>query len=399
MNLSPISSSRIASISLGLVALFVLYVGLQELRAVLIPLVLAVLVAFIFQPIVLFLKEKRVPTWLALVVVVVGSSVVLGGVGWIVYASAQSMIGDYSSFVREIESTIRPVVVEVEAFLAGIANRLGLEAEEGVLRQLLDLAVAALPVTAVLSDIASIAGTTAIVLLFMMFILAGTGQLEQKVEKAYPSEVAEKIIGAMNNISSQVRQYLVAKTIISAATGILIFGVLRLTGVQYPVFWGFLAFVLNFVPNFGSIVAVILPTLWAFLQSQSAGMAADAIASWVPFLALLLMALVQGVMGNIVDPKLIEARLKLSPLLVLMSLLFWGYLWGIVGVILAVPLTATIKIIFENIDAFRPVAMLMGSAENGKHSRPPDPVAVEDVSGIAAASPEQETAAASAEEA
>ena len=350
-----------ASIALGIIATFVLFVGLLELQAVLIPLVLAVLLSFIFQPIVLFLKSKSIPTWLALIVVVIVASAVFGLVVWVVYSSAQMVIGDYSLFAERFESRIKPFIEQTELFLTSIAGPLGIPVEEGLMRQLLESLLEDNPISEVLSDIVSIAGTTALVILFMMFILAGAGQLEHKVSKAYPSDVARQIAGAMKNISSQVRQYLIAKTIVSAGTGLLVFGVLRITGVEFPVFWGFLAFVLNFVPNFGSIVAVILPSIWAFLQFSD---------PWTPLLAMLLMWLVQGVMGNVVDPKLMAFSLNLSPLLVLISLLFWGWLWGIVGIVLAVPLTSTIKIICENIDSLRPVAILMGSAENRRRANP-----------------------------
>lgn len=351
------------SIPLGIMAIYVLFVGLLELKAVLVPLVLAVLLSFIFQPTVLFLKKKSIPTWLALVVVVVVASAILGLVGWVVYSSAQMMIGDYSIFAERFETRIKPFIDRIEEFVAGIAGPLRIPAEEGLMRQLLDSLLAVRPVSTVLVDIVSVAGTTALVLVFMMFILAGAGQLEDKVSKAYPTGIAQQIIGAVNNISSQVRQYLIAKTIVSAGTGILVFVVLRITGVEFPVFWGFLAFILNFVPNIGSFVAVSLPSIWAFLQFDGI---------WTPLLAMLLMWTVQGVMGNVVDPKLMAFSLNLSPLLVLISLLFWGWLWGIVGIVLAVPLTSTVKIIFENIDSLRPLAVLMGSAE--KRQRKPVPV-------------------------
>lgn len=349
-------------IALGIMAIYVLFVGLQELQVVLIPLVLAVLLSFIFQPIMLLLKRKNIPTWLALVAVVMVASAVLGLMVWVVYSSAQEVIGDYSLFADRFESRIRPFIDQTELFLTGIAGSLGISVEEGLMRQLLTSLLEVHPVSNVVADIVSVAGTTALVLLFMMFILAGAGQLEHKVSKAYPSELALQIVAAMNNISSQVRHYLVAKTIVSAGTGILVFGVLRITGVESPLFWGFLAFILNFVPNFGSIVAVILPSVWAFLQFPE---------PWTPLLAMGLMWLVQGVMGNVVDPKLMAFRLNLSPLLVLMSLLFWGWLWGIVGIVLAVPLTSTVKIFCENIESLRPVAVLMGSAENQKRRKKP----------------------------
>ncbi|MDE2834222.1 MAG: AI-2E family transporter [Bacteroidota bacterium] len=378
MDIGSLKGSRMVGIALTVMAIYVLFVGLQELQVVLIPLVLAVLLSFIFQPTVLFLKSKRFPTWLALVAVVLVASAVLGLVVWVVYSNIQVVVGDFSNIAERFESQIRPIINQIEGSLSGVAATLNIPLERGLMRQLLDSLLEAQAVSTVVADVVSIAGTTALVLLFMMFILAGAGQLEQKVSKAFPPETARQIVAAMNNISSQVRQYLVAKTIVSAGTGLLLFAVLRITGVEYAVFWGFLAFVLNFVPNIGSVVAVILPSLWAFLQFSE---------PWTPFLAMGLMWLVQGVMGNVVDPKLMASSLNLSSLLVLISLLFWGWLWGIVGIVLAVPLTSTIKIICENIESLRPVAVLMGSAESGQRRKILRAVQVE-----AGAGPEAEPA-------
>ena len=350
--------NRVVTIIMVIIAAFIIYRGLQELTVVLIPFSLAVLLSFIFQPIVLYLKIRRVPTWLALVLVIVVSSVLLGLMGWIVYSSAQQMVGDFNLFSERFETQIRPVIDKAEAFLANLTERLDLPTERGLMERLLDTILQIGP-GPILADIASIALNAAVVLLFMMFILAGAGQLESKIGRTYPHEVAQRIVSAMNNISKGVRQYLIAKTIVSASTGVLVFIVLRSIGVEFPVFWAFLTFVLNFIPNFGSFVAVTLPSVWAFLQFPGLG---------PPILATLLMWLVQGIMGNVVEPKLMAFSLDLSPLLVLISLLFWGSLWGVVGIILAVPLTATIKIICENVDGLESISVLMGSLKRDRQN-------------------------------
>ncbi|MCY4159236.1 MAG: AI-2E family transporter, partial [Bacteroidetes bacterium] len=168
----------------------------------------------------------------------------------------------------------------------------------------------------------------------------------------YPNNIAARITSVTDNISQQVRQYLVAKTLVSLGTGLLIFFVLWILRVDYPVFWGFLAFLLNYIPNIGSFIAVLLPFGFALLQFDTLT---------IPIIAALLMWLIQMIMGNVVDPRLMAFSLNLSPLLVIVSLIFWGWLWGVAGMILAVPLTATLKIFFENIDSLRPIAVLMGS--------------------------------------
>jgi predicted PurR-regulated permease PerM len=123
-------------------------------------------------------------------------------------------------------------------------------------------------------------------------------------------------------------------------------------GVDFALLWGFLTFLLNFIPNIGSIVSVIFPLLISFLQFDSVA---------TPLLVLILLGATQFAMGNVVEPKLMEFSLNLSPLLVLVSLFFWGWIWGVWGMILAVPMMSTVKIIFENIETLQPIAVLMSS--------------------------------------
>jgi predicted PurR-regulated permease PerM len=127
--------------------------------------------------------------------------------------------------------------------------------------------------------------------------------------------------------------------------------------VDFPLIWGLLAFVLNYIPNIGSVIAVLFPFFLSLLQFDSLT---------VPLLVLLLLGGIQMLMGNVVEPRIMAYSLNLSPLLILVSLIFWGWLWGLLGMMLAVPLTATVKIITENIEPLRPLSMLMtGVVEEG----------------------------------
>jgi predicted PurR-regulated permease PerM len=152
-------------------------------------------------------------------------------------------------------------------------------------------------------------------------------------------------------MDTQVRQYLLTKTLISLGTGALTTVILWIFGVDFALFWGFLAFLFNFIPNVGSLMAVVFPVLLAFLQFDTLVQ---------PFLVLALLVGTQSTMGNIIEPKVMAFSLNLSPLVVLVALIFWGWLWGVVGMIIAVPMTAIIKIVFENIEDLQPLARLLG---------------------------------------
>ncbi len=354
-NLSNIKPQGIVSGLLGLIAAFFVGVTLLELRSVLVPFSVALLLSFIFQPIVIYLKARRIPIAVALVVVFVTLAAAATVVGYIVYSSAESLIDATERYLPRIDT----VVADIEEFLQQTATAFGLAEGRMDLSQVIDPSIITSLLQNGIGEAFTFAGNTFLVLLFMLFILASSGELVVKVRKAYPAHIAERINAVTDNISQQVRQYLIAKTLVSAGTGLLIFLALWILGVDYPVFWGFLAFLLNYIPNIGSFVAVILPFGFALLQFDTLTF---------PIIAALVMWLIQMVMGNIVDPRLMAFSLNLSPVLVIVSLIFWGWLWGVAGMILAVPLTATIKIFFENIDGLRPIAVLMGSV-NGSSNR------------------------------
>ncbi|MCP2597422.1 AI-2E family transporter, partial [Candidatus Aminicenantes bacterium AC-335-G13] len=189
-----------------------------------------------------------------------------------------------------------------------------------------------------------------LVLLFLVFILAGRGRLRDKILKSFKGQNSKKIIEIISNVDRQVYRYLSIKTFISLITGILAGLVLYIFGVNYAVLWGFLTFLLNYIPNLGSVIATVFPVLMAIIQFEKI---------WTALWILLILIVIQTLMGNVIEPRVLGIRLGLSPLVVILSLIFWGWLWGIVGMILAVPITSTIKIICENIPELRVVSELL----------------------------------------
>ncbi len=142
---------------------------------------------------------------------------------------------------------------------------------------------------------------------------------------------------------------------ISLVTGVLVWGALHLIGVDFAVTWGAMAFILNFIPTVGSIVATVPPVLVSIVQFYPQ--------PFYPVLTLLVLLAIQFTIGNVVAPKILGDQLNLSPVVVLLSLVFWGWLWGVVGALLSVPIASAIKIVCENIEPLRPISILMGSSK------------------------------------
>lgn len=190
------------------------------------------------------------------------------------------------------------------------------------------------------------------VLLFMSFILAEYDSFNRRLVGQLGMKNAEPVLESIGKINKSVQQYLGLKTLISFLTGVLVTIVLALAGIDFALLWGVLTFVLNFIPTIGSIVATLPPIAVTLFQSGSIGKTL--------VISVLLLA-IQFAVGNVLEPKLMGRGLNLSPLVVLFSLIFWGWLWGIPGMLLSVPLTAAIRIAMEEIDATKTVAVLISS--------------------------------------
>ncbi len=189
---------------------------------------------------------------------------------------------------------------------------------------------------------------------FLMFMMVEAPYLDDKIDKAFGknSVRVRKIISA---ISSQVSQYLGTLTLISFATGVCAWLVLTVLDVRLAAGWGVLTFLLNFIPTVGSIIATIPPVVMAIIQF-SPGL-------FRPLLVLVSLTAIQVTIGNIITPKVVGDRLGVSPVMILLSLLLWGMIWGIPGALLSTPIISIIKIVCENIPVLHPISVLIGSGE------------------------------------
>ena len=199
-------------------------------------------------------------------------------------------------------------------------------------------------------------GAIALVAMYSAFLLAERGLLPEKFGYLVPNKAkADKYRALYEQVSRGVRQYLWIKTLMSVTTGGLCYIILRYFAVDFAEFWGVLIFLLNYIPSLGSIVGVILPSVFALLQFDTI---------W-PFVQIaVLLTCVQFTIGNIVEPKYMGETLNMSPFVVIVALTFWGTIWGIQGMFLSVPFTASLIIICGNIPSLRWIAILF--SEDGR---------------------------------
>ena len=192
-----------------------------------------------------------------------------------------------------------------------------------------------------------------LVLLFAVFFLLDLRYLRQKLDFAFGDDSKGKAAIIITDIIQQVTRYMSVKFFISLLTGVLIFLGTFAVGMGFPILWGFLAFILNFIPNFGSILSGVLTSVFALVQFWPKP-------APVVFVAVLMCA-VNFILGNIIEPRVQGRHLGLSPFIIIVSLSFWGWLWGFTGLILAVPMMVILKIICENVSILHPAAVLMGN--------------------------------------
>lgn len=324
-------------------AVIVVIAGLRAAAPLFTPFAMAVFIAVVSLPAVRFLRRLRLPNSLAILGIVLLVAAVLTFFSWIVIQTAVELREELPAYVtraQELDQTLR-------ARLQGWGVELGPRDYSNLFNQgqMIDFAAAAA------REVTAAASVFFLILLFLVFILAESVAIPGKLRQIYGPATAGLASGSV--VLAQVQRYLVLKTLISLVTGIVIGTGAALIGVDFALFWGLLAFVLNYVPNIGSVIAAVPAVLVALLQ-LGVGPAVGLSAVYLS---------VNMVVGNVVDPIVIGRELRLSPLIVLMSLVFWGWVWGPVGMFLSVPLTIVVRIVLENTESLQRVAKMMGPVE------------------------------------
>lgn len=326
-------------------ALVVLIAGLWAAGEMVLPFLFAILLAVVSAPMVLWLERHRVPAWLAVILVV---ALVMGVLA--IFASVlAASVGEFSRAVPRYRERLDASMIAVSAWLAGYDVELSLrQIEPGSWMDAIGTTLNGLLVAVT---------NMALVLLTMVFILLEIAEMPRKVRAAVRDP--EATLGRVARMSLEIQRYLVIKTLLSAATGIVLGLWTWILGVDFPLLWGFIAFLLNYIPNIGSIIAAAPPVLVALVQMG-------------PLYALLVAAgyvAVNMVIGNIIEPQWMGRRLGLSPLVVFLSLLFWGFVWGPVGMLLSVPLTMALKISFEQSEEHRWIAVFLSGGTDLEEQR------------------------------
>ncbi len=348
-NATALSNNIIIAL-LGVLVLIAVGYVLAIAKAILFPFTMAIFISFILYPIIEFFEKRKIPGFLSTLLTIA----IFGGILYLLIFLISGSINSFSSGIEKYQERFDEISRNVESVLSFNINFIpGDQSEEStILKEIADNLSVAGFASSILGSISSLLSNMFMIILILIFMLMSRNQLHKKIVFAFQKNTSEKLDKIFRNVTIQIRKYIILKTLISIATAILFMITLAAFGVEFVVVWGVFAFILNFIPNIGSLIATILPLAIAFIQFDN-----PMIVLW---LAVILIA-IQQIIGNFIEPKLLGDSVNLSPIVILFSLVFWGWLWGIWGMFLSVPITVMIKIILENIEATKPISIMMGS--------------------------------------
>jgi len=335
-----------SKILLTMAAFVVVVAGVREARELLVPFLLSAFIAIIAAPPLFYLKRKNIPSPIALgsvVGVVVIAAIMMG-------VLVGSSIDDFSAQLPVYQERLNTQTTALLAWL----GEMGIAIPKQTAEKLFDPAKAMQMAAVGLSSLGGLLTNTFLILLTVIFILLEAASFPTKLGAILQNP--DSGLSRFQTFLDHINSYMAIKTATSALTGVLVFLWLWSVGVDYPVLWGMLAFLLNFVPNIGSILASVPALLLALIQLGTTG------ALW----SLLGYALINVVVGNVIEPRFMGRGLGLSTLVVFISLVFWGWILGPVGMFLSVPLTMMIKISLDSSDETRWIAILLGPEVESK---------------------------------
>ena len=335
--------TKTADVLIILAAVVIIIAGMSAAKSIIVPFLLAAFISIISSPPLFWLEKKRVPKWLALFIVlfVILSFLLLiaGLVG--------SSVNDFSNNVPVYEAKLEE---QVNVFLDWL-KQAGIDVSRLELNKVFNSATIMKLIAGLINALGGVLTNGFLILLTVIFMLLEAASIPAKLHAIFRDP--ETSLGHLNHFISTVNRYMIIKTAISFSTGAFVGIFLTIMGVDYPLVWGLLAFALNYVPNIGSIMAAV-PAILLTLIKLGAGRALGVTIGYL---------LIGMIMGNIIEPRVMGRGVGLSTLVVFVSLIFWGWILGPVGMLLSVPLTMTVKIALDTSEDTRWIAILLGSEE------------------------------------
>ncbi len=333
--------SPLNRILLSAAGFVIIVAGMRVASPILVPFLLAFFIAILCAPPLFWLQQKKVPQALAIVILVLVVAVIGGLMATLLGSSLNSFINSLPTYQVQLEQWTTSLLPWLD--------RLGVDVSTSALRGIFNPGTAVQMAANLFTTLSNMLTNTVMIMLTVIFLLLEISSIPQKLDAAFrrPIESVEHI----NSFISSVNRYLSIKTVISLGTGLLVFIFLKILGLNHALLWGVLAFLLNYIPNIGSIIAAVPPVLLGLVQ----------LGPWQALIIAGGFIAINVTIGNFIEPRYMGKRLGLSTLVVFLSLVFWGWVLGPVGMLLSVPLTMIVKIALASSEDTRWIAIMLGS--------------------------------------
>lgn len=333
------------------VAMVVVTAFLYFAAPIIIPLVIAISLAYLLSPVVSLLGKLKIPHPVAVVLVLIISFLIIAVIGYFLVLQVSSLLQELPAYWNS--------VVEYSVKFLDVYKKFFPQAKDLDLSsfQLKDFSGVTKYLFRGISSSVTFLASLVIILFLTFFILNDQEMLKKKLIRAFGKSEADgrTMAKILEKINQQIKGFILVKFVTSLGMAIVFTLGLLIIGVNFAYIWGPLAGVLNLIPYVGSVIGAIAPMIVAGIQ----------FGAFMPMLwVLLLFVVFQNLEGNLIEPKLIGDRLNLSPLAVLISVMFWTWLWGAIGIILAIPITASVKVICDHVESLEPIGILLGGKKD-----------------------------------
>jgi len=318
-------------------------------KTILFPFLLALLVYFLIRSIRRFIDRNRfikskIPSWIKNIVSTLFIFAIIGFTGEMLIYNGHHLIKTFEHYQVNVDKILLQLNDNIGI---DITKKLGENIKEFDLEKVIN---------PIMNSVTIFMSSFLMVLFYLLFLFIEESNFKVKLHLVFTnSEKFEDTKQLLTNIEKSITHYIGLKTFISVISSVICFGVFLAFGIESPLFWGFVVFVMNFIPVIGALLAVFLPTFFAMIQFGEISLA---------LIMMFILGITQTIIGNILEPKLMGNSLNISPLVALIALAFWGSIWGITGMLVSVPITVILIILLAHFPKTKPIAIMLSNNGN-----------------------------------